>query len=266
MRSIATSDLSVGWNGKPVVSHVDFEVTSGQVLAIAGPNGAGKSTILKSVARLLRPLSGRILLDGTDVWQLKSKEFAGKVAYVSQGLEIGQSLTVQELVALGRNPHQDWWSWSSSSADREAICQALERTGTWELRHKFLSSLSGGERQRAIIASALAQQPQYMILDEPTAHLDFRHQLELVDLLKDLRARGLGILIVLHDLNLLARLADRIAMIEKPPDGPGLVAGLGAPAEVLNPDLLRRVYHVEVSILRDPATGEPVYTAAACAD
>lgn len=260
MQLLKSVDLTVGWNGKAVADRISFELAGGQIIAIAGPNGAGKSTILKSVARQVRSLSGQVLLEGQEIWQIEPKDFARKVAYLPQSLDPGQTLTVQELVSLGRNPHQQWWSWSATAEDRQAIRLALEKTGTWDLRNKYLTSLSGGEKQRAAIATALAQQPQFMLLDEPTAHLDFRHQLELAQLLADLRAHGLGILVVLHDLNLMAQLSDRILLLEKPAEKPSRVIAFGRPEEVLKPEILRQVYEVEVSILSDPQTGASVYT------
>ena len=258
--SIKASNLAVGFPGKIVAQSLEITALPGQISVIAGPNGAGKSTLLKTLARQLKPLAGQVLFGTTDIFSLSAHEFAQKVAYVPQMLELGQDLTVYELVMLGRNPHQRWWSWSSSAADREAVEDALVRTSTVKLKSNYLSSLSGGERQRAIIACALAQHAQFMLLDEPTSHLDFRHQLELANLLKELCANGLGILVVLHDLNLIARLADQVFLIGKSEGEPSRIASSGSPAHVLEPITLRNVYQVEVSICIDPQSGSRVYT------
>ncbi len=255
---LEASGLTVGWGGKAVAEQVSLQLSAGQILVIAGPNGAGKSTLVKALARQLKPAKGTIKLAGSDIWSLPPRDFARKVSYVPQSLEPGQDLTVRELVALGRNPHQPWWSWGASADDRQAVTEAMEKTATWQLRDKYLSSLSGGERQRAVIAVALAQKPRCMLLDEPTAHLDFRHQLELVDILRDLRGHGLGIVLVVHDLNLMARLADLILLLAKPDDRPSRPACLGRPEQALSQANLRRVYGVEVSIVTD-AAGQPVY-------
>jgi iron complex transport system ATP-binding protein len=251
--------LAVGWHGKAAAEGIDFSLEQGKTLVIAGPNGAGKSTLLKVLARLNCPIAGEVLLGGKTIWQYSAKEFACKVAYLPQELELGQDLTVEELVALGRNPHQNWWSWHMSDADKQAVRKALEKTNAWQFRHKYLSSLSGGERQRARIALALAQEPQFMLLDEPTLNLDFRHQIELIDILKDLKSQGIGILTVLHDLNLMARLADQILLLGTSDEKPSRVISYGAPSVVLESTTLRNAYQVGVSIVTDPNSGQNIY-------
>jgi iron complex transport system ATP-binding protein len=256
--TMEASQLSVGWKQKTVAGDIDLTIARGEIVVLAGPNGAGKSTILKTLVKQLPPLAGCVKVNGIDLEQLNARQLASQVAYVPQFIDLGQDLTVDELVSLGRNPHQQWWSWTASQKDREAVDQALQRTEMIRLKDRYLSNLSGGEKQRAIIAMALAQQPVFMLLDEPTSHLDFRHQLELADLLIDLAKHGIGIGVVLHDLNLMARLADRILLLEKPGDEPSVVAASGARDEVLTPENLRRVYQVDVSILANPG-GPPMY-------
>jgi len=258
-KAIKALNLTVGWGPKSCLEQVAIELGSGSILVIAGPNGAGKSTLIKAIARQLKPQSGQVLLDQTDIWTLSPKEYARQVAYVPQALEPGQDLTVEELVMLGRNPHQSWWSWSASQEDRQAARCALEKTETWNLRAQYLSSLSGGERQRAIIAMALAQEPRFLLMDEPTSHLDFRHQIELAEILEELRSQGLGIALVLHDLNLMARLADHVLLISKDGNAVSRVESQGPPSSVLEPATLRRTYQVEVSIIVDPRSGEKLF-------
>jgi iron complex transport system ATP-binding protein len=262
--SISAQALSVGWAGKAVAEKINFEIHAGQIVAIAGPNGAGKSTILKTIARQISSLSGQIYVDGADFRQISPTCFARKVAYVAQSIDAGPNLTVLELVSLGRNPHQHWWSWQQSGDDTAAIEQALRKTGTWELRHQLLSALSGGERQRAAIATALCQQAGFLLLDEPTAHLDFRHQIELAALLSEMKANGLGLLVVLHDLTFIAQIADKVLLLTKPENGPSVPVGFDSPHSILVPDTLRQVYQVEVAILHCPATGRKVYSATNC--
>lgn len=257
--SLICEKLDAGFENTPVVAGVDLAIAEGNILAIAGPNGAGKSTLLKSLARLLKPIAGHIKLDGQDIWNLPAREFASRVAYVPQSQEFEQDMTVQELVALGRNPHQPWWSWGASAEDRDAVNDALEKTSTTNLRSKYLGNLSGGEKQRALIAMALAQKPQYMLFDEPIAHLDFRHQLELVNLLESLRAQGIGIAVVLHDLNIIAKIADRILLLRKENRQPSATIALGSPEEVLRSDNLKKAFAVNVRQITDTQLDAPIY-------
>jgi iron complex transport system ATP-binding protein len=250
--TLQATQLSVGWPGKVVAAELNVLVEAGQVLVIAGPNGVGKSTVLKTLAKQLQPITGSITLNGVDVHKMQARDFASKVSYVPQSLELMQDLTVRELVSLGRNPHQQWWSWSASENDRTAIQGALEKTETAEFKDKYLSQLSGGEKQRALIAMALAQEPQFMLLDEPTAHLDFRHQLELVALLKELAGQKIGICLVVHDLNLMASVADRVLLLRKNSGSPSTIAASGSTIEVLHPEILKQVYDVNVEIVAVP--------------
>jgi ABC-type cobalamin/Fe3+-siderophores transport system ATPase subunit len=259
--TLTAENLSVGWT-QPVAVIEMLEISPGSISVIAGPNGAGKSTLLKTLARQMRPLEGKVSLNGTDIWETEVKHFAQTVAWVPQMIEPGQDLTVNELVSLGRNPRQQWWSWLSSAQDREAVEKSLRLTDTLDLQYRYLSNLSGGERQRATIAVALAQEAKFLLLDEPTAHLDFRHQLELIDLLKTLKDSGYGIAVVLHDLNLMARLADTILLLEKTNSQASTVASQGPAGLVLRPEILRRVYQVEVSIVPDPDTSTNLYVPA----
>jgi iron complex transport system ATP-binding protein len=253
---LTASALSVGWKNCIVSSITDLELRGGECLVLAGPNGCGKSTVVKTLARQIKPISGAVQLDDNNIANLPSGEFARKVAYVPQSVEIFRQITVEEWVSLGRNPHQSWWSWQKSDSDVAAVEDALAKTGLHALRGKFMDSLSGGERQRASIAMALAQEPHILLLDEPSAHLDFQHQLELVELLIDLRqTRQIGVLVVLHDLNLIARLATKVILLKKSSQGIGEVAYSGSPEEVLQPEKLAAVYNVDVTILVDSEIG-----------
>lgn len=240
---------------------IDVDVLPGAIHVIAGSNGVGKSTLVKTMARQLKPVCGEVMLNGANIWDVAPVEFARQVSYVPQSLELSQDLTVFELVMLGRTPHQRWWSWQVSQEDRDAVKDALEKTETWDLRTKYLSNLSGGERQRALLAGALAQQPRFILLDEPTAHLDFKHQLELADLLAQLKQQGLGLLLVLHDLNLIARIADYVVLLGKGQEAPSPVVSRGDVTTVLTQENLRRAYEVEVDVIEDPKSANRIYLA-----
>lgn len=244
-----------GWiDARPICRIDSLLLDRGATTVLCGPNGVGKSTLLKTLAAQIPPLQGEVLIDGTNLTQMDRKSIAKKLAYVAQFNETRKNLTVEEFVFLGRNPHQDWWSWTQSKEDREKVERALERTTCQDLRGNFLDNLSGGERQRVAIAAALAQDPSYILMDEPTAHLDFHHQLELLELLDQLRAEKIGILVALHDLNLAAKAADQIILLKKTKDAASTVAAQGKVSDVFTPEILADVYDVEVKIVQDDGT------------
>lgn len=258
--NLTAHNLSIGYEGTaPVVVDFSLACEAGTITVIAGPNGSGKSTAIKCLARQLKPQSGEVTIDGVNIWDLSAKTFAGKVSYVPQSVEPSQDLTVEEMVMLGRSPHQSWWSWQVNETDLAVSQAAMERCGVAALKHKYLSALSGGERQRVFIACALAQQTRYLLLDEPTAHLDFRYQLELLKLARELKDEGLCIITVLHDLNLIARIADRVVLLTKEPPSPSRIAASGNCAEILTRERISQVFQVDVSILDDPQSSVPVY-------
>ena len=258
---ISIKDLRVGWHDAAVCNIASLELQRQRITVLCGPNGAGKSTLLKTIARQIQALNGEIRIDGKLASEMSSLEVAKRLAFVPQFIETRRSLSVEEWVTMGRNPHQQWWSWTCSPADRQKVDEALERTGCSQFRKSLIDELSGGERQRVLIATALAQEPAYMLLDEPTAHLDFRYQLELLDLLKQLRNEGLGILVVLHDLNLAARIADEVVLLKRNKEEGGSIAAVGTVKEVLSPEFLRAVYGVEMEIISTEDGGMQAYVA-----
>jgi iron complex transport system ATP-binding protein len=257
---LAAKDLHVGWDKHVVAKLNELIVHGGEIVVLAGPNGAGKSTLVKTIARQVPPLSGTATINGADMFSLSQRDFARHIAYVPQLVEAPKAMRVEEMVMLGRNPHQNWWSWESSPTDHAAVESALQHTETLALRDRAFSDLSGGERQRVLVAMALAQQTPFILLDEPTAHLDFKHQMQLMSLLSGLKAQGLGVLMVLHDLNLIGRVADNVVLLQKPDNAPSSVAASGTPAQVLTADTLKKVYEVAVAITHDAATGITSYT------
>lgn len=257
---LRATNLTVGFEKTPILADINLTLQPAEIVAIAGPNGVGKSTLVKALARQLKPLSGMVSLNDKEIWSLSAAQFASSVAYVPQSLEPGLEMTVEEIVMLGRNPHQRWWQWYGNEEDKRAVESALAATEMLSHRKKYLTQLSGGERQRACLATALAQEPVFMLLDEPTAHLDFKHQLDLVTQLKELKNRAIGCLIVLHDLNLIARIADRIVLLRAGEKSPNQVAAIGEPTEILTRENLAAVFQVDVQILRDPLSNELVYT------
>ena len=237
--------------GGPVLDGIDLEVAPGALHALVGPNGSGKSTLLRLLAGLARPRTGRIELAGRPLAALGRAEVARRVALVPERLEPAFPLSVSEVVLLGRTPHRDR-PWFDSAGDLAAARSALEATGSLEIAARPFSALSSGERQRVVLARAFCQDPSLLLLDEPTAHLDLRHQVALLDLLAARTASGLTCLAVLHDLNLAARCAAAVTLLQG-----GQVVATGPPVEVLTPDRLREVFGVEVAHGRLPGSGAP---------
>ncbi|MCC6977968.1 MAG: ABC transporter ATP-binding protein [Candidatus Melainabacteria bacterium] len=243
--------LSAGFGSKAVVEGVSLAVPKGTVLGIAGANGAGKSTLLKTIARLLPPVKGKVLIDGSDLAAMPLPHLARKVAYVAQDISSSRDLTVEDMVALGRNPHQRWWQWRSETRDKAAIEQAIKATDLQELRQKSIAEVSGGERQRATIAMSLAQEPEILLLDEPTAHLDFKHQKSLLQLLLRLKSEGMTVVTCLHDLNFIAQVCDQVLCVKKSGRAPSVQLFAGSPADVLTAENLKAAFDTELRIIRD---------------
>ncbi|SDF43072.1 iron complex transport system ATP-binding protein [Lentzea fradiae] len=234
--------VSVALGGTPVLDRISLTVHSGQFVALAGPNGSGKSTLLRTVYRARRPDSGTVRADGRDLWSLPAAETARDIGVLTQEQHSGFELTVAETVALGRTPHLGLFD-RLTRADHAAIGEAVERTGLTAFTGRRVGELSGGERQRVLLARALAQQPRLLVLDEPTNHLDLRHQLDLLELVRDL---GVTVVAALHSLDLAATYADAVAVLKD-----GELFGYGRPAEVLTPQAIGEVFGVDATVHHD---------------
>ena len=240
--ALALDGVSFAYAGAPVVREVTLRLRPGAMVALLGPNGAGKSTLLKLASGILRPNKGSISLAGTDLRRLARDAVARRVAVVPQDFAVQFAYTVRQVVELGRMPHMGAWS-VARAADRAAVDAALAATNTHGLAERIFNELSGGERQRALLALALAQDAPIVLLDEPTAHLDIRHQIETLDLLRRLnRERGITVLAALHDLNLASRYFPRLVLIRTH------ILADGPPAHVLRDDLLSRAYDIPVRV------------------
>jgi iron complex transport system ATP-binding protein len=238
--------------GAPVLCGLAMAVGRARLVNVLGPNGSGKTTLLKVLVGLLRPLSGEVRLAGMPLADYPRAALARRVAYVPQDAPAGAGFTVLETVLMGRSPHTGALGFEATS-DWLAAREALHLTDTERLAERGLEELSGGERQRVVIARALAQAPELVLLDEPTAFLDVRHQHAIYGLLRRLvRERGLTVVAVSHDLNLAAAYADDLVLLER-----GRVAAAGAPAEVLRPEVLSPVYETPIEVRTDEATGRP---------
>ena len=247
------SGLTLGYDSRRIVTDLDLTVAAGRITVIVGANASGKSTTLRGMARLLRPASGVVSLDGRDIRSLPAKDVARVVGILPQSPIAPEGITVGDLVGRGRYPHQGWFrQWSP--ADDLAVTDALTVTSSLELVGRRMEELSGGQRQRVWIAMALAQDPDILLLDEPTTFLDVRHQLDVLDLLAGLnRTRRTTVVMVLHDLNLAARYADELVVMAE-----GRIIANGSPADVLTADLVRDAFGLEAVIAADPVCGTPM--------
>ena len=234
---------------RPALLDVSVEVSPGRLLAVAGPNGAGKTTLIRVLAGLLRPESGEVRLGGVGLGRIGDRDRARMLAVVPQSEASPFPATVEETVEMGRYPHLRPWERASRS-DRAAVESAMWRCHVWELAGRELGGLSGGEAQRVRIARALAQEAPVVLLDEPTAGLDLRYAMELFHLLAELRGDGLALLVVTHDLNLAARFADRILLLDR-----GVARAQGRPTEVLTEATLEPVYEWPLRLVGHPGPG-----------
>jgi len=247
---LETRHLTGGYTADAVVHDVALSLQPGEWLSLVGANGSGKSTLLKLMSRILKPQRGTVLLDGQEIHLQEPRLVARKLALLPQGQTVPIGLTVQQLVGLGRSPHQPWWQWELNADDLHQIDTAIHLTRLYELRDRPIEQLSGGERQRAFLALALAQNPTVLLLDEPTTYLDLRYQLQLLELLKQLnQQQGLSIMTVLHDVNLAMRYSDRLALVHQ-----GKLWAIGSPAEVITPANLEQVLGLHI-VLQDPPVG-----------
>ncbi|MCW2849545.1 MAG: transporter ATP-binding protein [Marmoricola sp.] len=250
---LVAREVTLGYGDRPVVHGLTTAVPDRGITAIVGANACGKSTLLRGLARLLRPSSGVVLLDGRAIGTLAPRQVARTLGLLPQHPVTPEGVNVVDLVGRGRHPHQGTLR-RCSREDEHAVAQALELTGTLDLADRLVDELSGGQRQRVWIAMALAQQTDLLLLDEPTTYLDVAHQVEVLDLLVDLnRARGTTIVMVLHDLNLAARYADHLVAMRE-----GRIVAAGAPAEVITEDCVRDVFGMDCRVVEDPVTGTPM--------
>jgi len=245
------SGIEVRIGDRALVSDVALTVDRGEVVGLVGPNGAGKSTLLRAISGV-QPSDGRIAIEGRAAADFDRREFARRVAVVQQLPEAPPSMLVGDLVLLGRHPHLGWFE-HESAHDHHIARLAMTRAGCIEFADRELGTLSGGERRRAFIARGLAQEPALMLLDEPTANLDAGAQAEVCELLRELAADDVGVLVVLHDLTLAAAYCDRVVLLAG-----GEVLDSGPPAEVITEEQVIRMYGAGVTVLRHPDHGRPI--------
>jgi len=248
-------ELTVGYDGEPVLRNVNLTAARGQFIALVGPNGSGKSTLVRALSRVLRPISGRAMLDAVDIYEMTANELARRLAVVTQDYTVAFDFAVRDIVLMGRAPHLSRFG-VERPQDYKIAEEAMGLTHTLVFADRPITSLSGGERQRCMIARALAQQPSVLLLDEPIAHLDINHQIEILDLARRLTTeRGLATIVVLHDLNLASQYCDQLVLVSQ-----GKVVAEGKPQDVVTEARIRVAYGTDVHVRQHPTTGRPYVT------
>ncbi|MBS6024218.1 MAG: ABC transporter ATP-binding protein [Paeniclostridium sordellii] len=249
---ISCKNLKVGYEEKIIIENLSLNIKKGEVVSIIGPNGCGKSTLLKSLSRMIKPVSGDIYIQSENIKSLKNKAISQKVCLLSQHNDVPGDLTVEELVYFGRIPHKKWYE-SKIKSDEELVNWAIENTGLTRYKNTPISSLSGGERQRAYIAQALCQKPDVLLLDEPTTYLDISYQLELMELVREINERlNITIVMVLHELNQASKYSDRLIIMKS-----GEIVSDGCPKEIINKEIIKKVYNIDCDIDNDPISNKP---------
>ena len=244
MIKIKLENFSTGYKNKIIVDSINLSINSGKWLGIIGANGSGKSTLIKGICRIIRPQKGKVFLKGKDIKYLTNKYISQQISFLPQGINSNLSISVSDLVALGRSPYKSFWNFNLTKDDKYIIEESLKLVEIFELKDCLLSEISGGQRQRAFLALALAQETEIIILDEPTNYLDINHQIKFLQILKDLQLKkNLTIITVLHDLNLCARFSDQIAALKN-----GLLIEVGDPKDILNKNTIKNIFDINVLI------------------
>ncbi|MGW0474181.1 ABC transporter ATP-binding protein [Streptomyces coeruleorubidus] len=249
---LAARGVTVGYGARTVIDDLDVAIPHGVITTIIGPNGCGKSTLLRTLSRLLKPSKGTVVLDGEDIARLRTRDVARKLGLLPQAPVAPEGLTVADLVARGRHPHQSWLrQWSSDDAD--VVERALAMTGVADLADRPVDALSGGQRQRVWISMTLAQGTDLLLLDEPTTYLDLAHAMDVLDLVDDLHESGCTVVMVLHDLNLAARYSDNLIVMRG-----GSILAQGHPRDVLTAELLHEAFGLRAKVIDDPVGDRPL--------
>ncbi|MBC9727767.1 ABC transporter ATP-binding protein [Streptomyces sp. TRM68367] len=249
---LAAKGVTVGYGARTVIDDLDVTIPPGVITTITGPNGCGKSTLLRTLTRLLKPARGTVVLDGDDIGRLRTRDVAKKLGLLPQAPVAPEGLTVADLVARGRHPHQSWLrQWSSD--DAAVVERALAMTGVSDLADRPVDSLSGGQRQRVWISMTLAQGTDLLLLDEPTTYLDLAHAIDVLDLVDDLHESGCTVVMVLHDLNLATRYSDNLIVMRE-----GSILAQGHPRDVITAELLDEAFGLRAKVIDDPVGDRPL--------
>jgi len=253
MSRIHANQVNFSYDQKQILHDVTLEMEKGKFTGIIGPNGSGKTTFAKLMSKLLKPETSTIYVNNQDINTIKISDLAKVMAMVPQASQINYDLTVYEVVMLGRTPHLKRFQ-RESDYDLNLVEEVMKETDTWQYKDRMIHQLSGGERQRVIIARALAQEPEILILDEPVTYLDIHHQLQVMSLIKELsNKRNMTIITILHDLNYALKYCDHVVLLSE-----GRVFKHGEPKDVVTKDHIKSVYNIDVSIMDHPVTNHPM--------
>ena len=240
---LKVQSLNVGYDNKDIICNLNLSIDKGEIVSIIGPNGCGKSTLLNAMSKIIKKSSGDILIDNKSIFTMSSKKLSTKLAIVSQHHQVPQGITVKELIYYGRLPHKKWYE-VKTAEDKEIIDWVLKQTRLVKYSNSRVAELSGGERQRVWLAMALAQRTDILLLDEPTTYLDISHQLELMNLIKEINSKlSITIVMVLHDINQASEFSDKIIVMKD-----GRIVAEGIPEEVININNIRKTYNIDCEI------------------
>ncbi len=254
MENLKIKNFSTGYGNNIIVKSVNLSVKSGEWLGIIGPNGSGKSTLIKGLLRIIKPFKGNIYLKGRDINLFFNREISQTISYLPQQFDSNLMITVEELVALGRSPYKQFWEFDLNKTDHEKIDESLNFVDMYEYKDSFINQISGGQRQRAYLALALAQDPEILILDEPTNALDLKYQIKFLELLKEIQNKTkISIITILHDLNLTARYSEKIFAMKN-----GENKYYGNCDELINEKFIKDIFDVDALITKTPY-GKQIY-------
>lgn len=249
---LSIENLSVAYSGKTVLRDLNISIPEGKITALIGPNGCGKSTLLKAISGSLKVATGKVRLAGQDLTKLSHKNRARRLSILPQSPLTPEGISVRQLVSFGRNPYLSQWG-GLSTDDLQKVQMALAETGLTDLADRPVDSLSGGQRQRAWIAMVLAQDTQYILLDEPTTYLDLTHQIELMEMMQKMNKNGKTLVVVLHDLNQACRYCDHLIVMKE-----GQLIAQDTPHKIFNSTLLKQVFALNAVIIKDPVANKPM--------
>ena len=254
MANLKLENFSSGYKNNFVVSNINLSVNSGEWLGVIGPNGSGKSTLIKGILRIIRSFEGNIYLKNKDIKFFSNKKISQTISFLPQQLNSNLMLTVRQLVALGRSPYKEFWEFDLNKNDQEKINQSLNLVDMYGFKDKQINQISGGQLQRAYLALALAQEPEILILDEPTNALDLKYQIKLLEIIKDLKLNSnISVITILHDLNLAARYSEKIIALKN-----GKSIGYGSCNEIINEKFIKEIFDINV-LVSETNYGKQVY-------